>query len=51
MNEKNVTLKKWFNSGSKTEVVIKKTLVVLIAFYLMYKSGYVVGTFLANIGL
>lgn len=51
MNEKNVTLKKWFNAGSKTEVIMKKAFVVLIAFYLMYKSGYVVGTFLANIGL
>lgn len=51
MNEKKVTLKKWFNSGSKTEVIIKKVLVVLVAFYLMYKSGYVVGMFLANIGI
>jgi len=51
MNEKKVTLKKWFNLGSKTKVFIKKTLVILIAFYLMYKSGYIVGTFIANIGL
>ncbi len=51
MNEKKVTLKDWFNSGSKTMVVIKKALIVLIAFYLMYKLGYFVGTFIANIGL
>lgn len=51
MKEKKVTLKKWFSLGSKTEAVIKKVLVVLIAFYLMYKLGYVVGTFIANIGL
>ncbi len=51
MNEKKVALKEWFNSGTKTEVFIKKALVVLIVFYLMYKSGYVVGTFIANIGL
>lgn len=51
MNWEKVTLKEWFSSGSKTEVVIKKALVVLIAFYLMYKLGYVVGTFIANISL
>lgn len=51
MNSKKVTLKEWLGSGSKTAVVLKKTLVVLIAFYLMYKLGYVVGTFIANIGL
>lgn len=49
MDSKKVTLKEWLDSGSKTEV--KKTLVVLIAFYLLYKLGYVVGTFIANIGL
>ncbi len=51
MNKKKVTLEKWFNAGSKKEVVIKKPLVILIAFYLIYKLGYVVGEFLANIGL
>lgn len=51
MDSKKVTLKECLGSGSKTEVVIKKILVVLMAFYLLYKLGYVVGTFIANIGL
>lgn len=51
MKEKKVTLKKWFNSGSKTETVIKKAFLILIAFYLIYKLGYVIGTLLANISL
>lgn len=53
MKEKKVTLKKWLNSGSKTETVIKKAflILILIAFYLIYKLGYVIGTLLANISL
>lgn len=51
MNFKNATFKEWFTSGSKTEIILKKILLVLITSYLLYKLGYAVGAFIANIGL
>jgi hypothetical protein len=44
-------MKEWFNKGTKTEVFIKKTLAALVGFLLSYRIGYVIGAFLANIGL
>lgn len=42
---------KWFSKGTKEAVFLKKTLLVLLAFYLIYRCGYIVGVFLSNIGL
>lgn len=47
-------MEKWnafLNKGNKGTVVIKKSFVILSLLLAMYGIGYVVGTFLANIGL
>ena len=41
----------WFEKGPKNQVFFKKFLLVLLAFYMMYRCGYIVGKFLSNIGL
>ena len=41
----------WFENGTKNQVFCKKALLVMLAFYLMYRLGYVIGLFLSNIGL
>ena len=44
-------IKNWFNKGTKQEIFIKKAMIVLLTIYFLYRSGYVVGTFLAHLGL
>ncbi len=49
--KKQNTFKKWINTGTKKETFAKKTFVVLMAIFIIYQIGYVIGIFLANIGL
>lgn len=51
MKELENNIMAWFKKGTKEQVFFKKALLVLLAFYLMYRLGYIVGIFLANIGL
>lgn len=44
-------LKEWWNNcPDKKAVGIKNIFIVLFSFYLLYRLGYVIGVFLANIG-
>ena len=44
-------VKQWLDTAPKHQILITKTILVLLAFYLMYRIGCIVGTFLSNIGL
>ena len=44
-------IKNWFNKGTKQEVFIKRVMLVLLTLYFLYRSGYVIGIFLAHLGL
>ena len=41
----------WLNEGTKTEVFIKRVLVIGLMLLIFYKLGYGVGIFLTHIGL
>lgn len=43
--------KKRINAGTKKVTFDKKTLVVLMVIFIIYKIGYGIGIFLAHIGL
>ena len=51
MDKKQNDIEKWFQTGAKNEVFLKKLLLYLVMTWLIYKLGYAMGTFLANIGL
>lgn len=51
MDKKQNDIEKWFRTGSKNEIFLKKLLLFLVMTWLIYQTGYAIGTFLANIGL
>ena len=44
-------IKAWVNAGTRNEIFIKRVLVVSLTLLVIYKLGYVIGVFLAHIGL
>lgn len=43
-------IKAWMNRGTEVQVLIRRIMVIGIIVWLIYGSGYVVGTFLAHLG-
>ena len=44
-------IKAWVNAGTRNEIFIRRVLVVSLTLLVIYKLGYVIGVFLAHIGL
>lgn len=51
MKEIEKRIKQWLDTAPKHQILIVKTILVLLAFYLMYRIGYIIGAFLSNTGL
>lgn len=44
-------IKAWMNTGTRNDIFIRRVLVVSLTLLILYKLGYVIGVFLAHIGL
>jgi len=44
-------IKTWVNAGEERVVFVRKAFAVSLALLILYKFGYVIGTFLAQIGI
>lgn len=51
MDKKQNDIEEWFQTGSKNEVFLKKSLLLLVMTWLIYQTGYAIGTFLAHFAL
>ena len=41
----------WMNAGTGNDIFIRKVLVICLTLLVLYKLGYVIGAFLAHIGV